>query len=70
VIFSDLTVQQVNEYSAAYFKTFNVLLPLLEATMSVDGIVARLLQEGHKDDDPESVLTLLVLALGQLAIEA
>lgn len=69
VIFPDLTIQQVNEYSAAYFKTFNVLLPLLEADRFVDGAVARLLQEGYRDDDPESVLALLVLALGQLAIE-
>jgi hypothetical protein len=69
VIFPDLTVQQVNEYSAAYFKTFNVLLPLLEANMFVDGVVARLLQEGYRDDGPESVLALLVFALGQLAIE-
>jgi hypothetical protein len=69
VIFPDLTVQQVNEYSAAYFKTFNVLLPLLEANMFVDGVVPRLLQEGYRDDDPESVLALLVFALGQLAIE-
>jgi hypothetical protein len=59
----------VNEYSAAYFKTFNVLLPLLEADVFVDVVVARLLQEGYGDDDPESVLALLVFALGQLATE-
>jgi hypothetical protein len=69
VIFPGVTIEQVNEYSAAYFKTFNVLLPLLETNMFMDGIVARLLQEGYKDDDPESVLALLVFALGQLAIE-
>jgi hypothetical protein len=48
---------------------FNVLLPLLEANMFMDGAVARLLREGYRDDDPESVLALLVFALGQLAIE-
>jgi hypothetical protein len=69
VVFPDLTIQQVNDYSAAYFRTFNVLLPVLETNMFVDGIVARLLQEGYRDDDPESLLALLVFALGQLAIE-
>jgi hypothetical protein len=45
------------------------LLPLLDANMFVDGVVARLLQEGYRDDEPEGVLTLLVFALGQLTIE-
>jgi hypothetical protein len=37
--------------------------------MFVDGVVARLLQEGYRDDEPEGVLALLVFALGQLAIK-
>lgn len=56
-------------YSAAYFNTFNVLLPLLNPDIFVDEVVARLLRVGYKDDDPKGVLALLVFALGQLAIE-
>lgn len=35
----------------------------------VDEVVARLLRQGYRDDDPESVIALLVFALGQLAID-
>jgi hypothetical protein len=69
VVFPDLTVERVDEYSSAYFNTFNVLLPLLNPDDFIGGVVARLLREGYRDDDPESVLALLVFALGQLAVE-
>lgn len=69
VAFPSLTVQQVNELSSAYFRSFNVLLPLLDMDLFMDKIVSRLLQDGYRNDDPESVLALLVFALGQLAIE-
>lgn len=69
VVFPGLTIQRLDDYSSAYFNTFNVLLPLLDRDMFMDRIAARLLREGYRDDDPESVLALLVLALGQLAIE-
>lgn len=68
-LFPILTNQRVGEYTSAYFNTFNVLLPLLDLDLFMDGIVARLLRDGYRDDDPESVLALLVFALGQLAIE-
>jgi hypothetical protein len=67
-IFPDLTVGQVQKYSVAYFNTFNVLLPLLDLESFMTEIVARLLRDGLKDNDPESVLALLVFALGQLAV--
>jgi hypothetical protein len=69
VSFPGLTIQQVDEYTSAYFHTFNMLLPLLELDLFMGSVVARLLREGYRDDDPESVLALLVFALGQLAIE-
>jgi hypothetical protein len=69
VVFPGLTVERVDEYSSAYFNTFNVLLPLLDPDIFMSGAVARLLREGYKDDDLEGVLALLVFALGQLAIE-
>jgi hypothetical protein len=69
VSFPGLTIQKVDEYTSAYFRTFNMLLPLLELDLFTDSVVARLLRQGYRDDDPESVLALLVFALGKLAIE-
>jgi hypothetical protein len=69
VSFPGLTIRQVDEYASAYFQTFDMLLPLLELDLFMGSVVARLLREGYRDDDPESVLALLVFALGQLAIE-
>ena len=69
MVFPDLTAERVEEYSSAYFNTFNVLLPLLDLNDFMGGVVTRLLRDGFRDDDPESVLALLVFALGQLAIE-
>jgi hypothetical protein len=67
VMFSDLSVQQVDTYSAAYFNTFNRLFPLLDPDLFMDGAVARLLHQGYRDNDPEGVLALFVFALGRLA---
>lgn len=69
VAFPTLTVQQIQEYSDAYFNTFNVLYPLLSRHTFMNEIVARLLREGYADGDAGAVLALLVFALGQLAIE-
>ena len=69
VAFPTLTVQQIQEYSDAYFNTFNVLYPLLNRDAFMNEVVARLLREGYGDGDVGSVLALLVFALGQVAIE-
>lgn len=43
--------------------------PLLDIDMDlfVDRVVTRPLREGYGDDDPESVVAILIFALGQLA---
>lgn len=69
VAFPTLTIQQIQEYSDAYFNTFNVLYPLLSRDSFMNEIVARLLREGYGDGDAGAVLALLVFALGQLALE-
>ncbi|KAK5133201.1 hypothetical protein LTR08_008036 [Meristemomyces frigidus] len=69
VAFPTLTPQQIQEFSDAYFNTFNVLYPLLNREAFMNNIVARLMREGYGDGDIESVLALLVFALGQVAIE-
>ncbi|KAK5127930.1 hypothetical protein LTR85_005047 [Meristemomyces frigidus] len=69
VAFPTLTPAQIQEYSDAYFNTFNVLYPLLNRESFMNEVVARLLREGYGDGDIGSVLALLVFALGQVAIE-
>ncbi|KAF2763859.1 hypothetical protein EJ03DRAFT_283252, partial [Teratosphaeria nubilosa] len=69
VAFPTLNIQQIQEYTDAYFNTFNVLHPLLNREYFMNDVVARLLREGYGDGDPGSVLALLVYALGQVAIE-
>lgn len=68
-VFPELTIRRVDELCIAYFETFNSLFPLLEMHSFLDGIIARLAQEGYKGGDPEAVLGLLVFALGELAID-
>jgi hypothetical protein len=67
--FPSLTIQRVGELCAAYFSTFNTMFPLLILDDFKNNVVAKLLVHGYRDEDPESVLALLVFALGQLAIE-
>jgi hypothetical protein len=64
-----LTIQQIKEYTDAYFNTFNILCPILNQDAFTNDVVTRLLREGYADGDPHSVLALMVFALGQVAIE-
>lgn len=68
-VFSNPTTEQLNEYSTTYFNTFNVLSPLLDLDVFMDGAVTRFQRHGYMYDDPKGVLVLLVFALGQLAME-
>ena len=67
VVFSDLSLQKVDTYSAAYFNTFDRLFPVLDVDHFMDKVVARLLTQDYREDDPEGVLALFVFALGHLA---
>jgi hypothetical protein len=67
--FPTVTSQQVQEYADAYFNTFNVISPILNYDVFMNEVVTRLSREGYADGDPQSVIALLVYALGQLAIE-
>jgi hypothetical protein len=69
VFFPRLTIQQVCKYCASYFSTFNTMFPLLILDDFMSNTVARVLRHGYRDDDPESIVALLVFALGQLALE-
>lgn len=67
--FPTLTIQQIQEYTDAYFNTYNVLCPILNQEEFMAETVSRLLREGYADGDAGAVLALLVFTLGQCAIE-
>jgi hypothetical protein len=69
VDFATLAPRQVQKYCDAYFNTFNLLYPLLDQEAFMNNAVAKSLREGHTDGDLDSILVLLVFALGQVAIE-
>jgi hypothetical protein len=66
--FPTLTTKQVQEYTDAYFNTFNVICPILEYD-STSGVIVRLSREGYADGNQQGIVTLLVFALGQFAVE-
>ena len=67
--FPTLTIQQINEYTDAYFSTFNVLFPILNREIFVNETVGSMIRDGYGDGDPQAVLALLVFALGAVAID-
>lgn len=68
-VFPSITTQHAYEYTKAYFHTFNASCPILDYDSFSADIVGQILQEGFVDGDPQSVLALMVFALGQVAIE-
>ena len=69
VFYANLTAQQVQQQCEAYFGTFNLLFPILDEDQFMKDTLAPLMNEGYGAGDPGAVVALLVLALGQTAIE-
>ncbi|THW79380.1 hypothetical protein D6D19_01255 [Aureobasidium pullulans] len=67
--FVGLTPENVRRMSDAYFSTFNILFPILDRQMFLEDILEPVLRNGFADCDPQGCLVLLVLALGQTAID-
>lgn len=64
-----LTIQQVQALSEAYFHTFNVLCPIIDQDPFTNDVVSPLLRDGYGMASANSILALLVFALGQVALE-
>ncbi|EHK96338.1 hypothetical protein M7I_7983 [Glarea lozoyensis 74030] len=68
VTFPDLTRDVMQRLANAYFDSFNMLYPFMDRQNFMADILAMVQTEGF-DGETESVLALLVFALGELAIE-
>ena len=68
--FPTLTDQRIQMYTNAYFNTFNVLHPILDFELFHKETLPSVLTDGFGYGDHASILTLLVLALGELSIDA
>ena len=64
----NLTRERMMELTDAYFRSFNVLLPILGYDVFVSTL-ERVTSQGFAEGDLDAVLALLVFALGELASE-
>ena len=69
VIFPDLTAEHMQNISSVYFNTFNFLYPLLDREIFYSHTLHKVTTEGFGEGDVESVIALLVMALGQCALD-
>lgn len=68
ITFPSLTRDLMHRLATAYFDTFNLLYPFMDRQNFLSDILSRVAVEGF-DGDADSVLALLVFALGELAID-
>lgn len=66
VTFPDLDYNTMHELATSYFDTFNLIYPFLDRQNFISDTLTKVHSEGF-DDDAESVIALLVFALGELA---
>lgn len=67
-IFPSLTRSVMHSLATAYFDTFNLLYPFMDRQTFMSETMARVITEGF-NGDTDSVIALLVFALGEVAIE-
>lgn len=68
VTFPSLTREMMHHLATAYFDTFNLLYPFMDRQNFISDTLSRVQTEGF-NGDTDSVIALLVFALGELAIE-
>jgi hypothetical protein len=66
--FSRLTRDVMLQLATAYFDTFNFIYPFMDRQNFISDTMVRVHSEGF-DGDTDSIIALLVFALGELAIE-
>ena len=65
----NLTIERMMQLSDSYFRSFNVLLPILNYDVFVTTTLEKFTSEGFAEGDVNAVLALFVFALGELASE-
>jgi hypothetical protein len=66
--FPQLTKDVMNNFATAYFDTFNFIYPFMDRQNFLSDTLTKVQTEGF-DGDTDSVIALLVFALGELAID-
>lgn len=69
VTYPALTRELMNRLASAYFDTFNFLYPFMDRQSFFSDNLNKVYAEGF-DGDKESVIALLIFALGELALES
>ncbi|RDW84967.1 hypothetical protein BP6252_02557 [Coleophoma cylindrospora] len=67
--FPTLTREKMLHLATAYFDSFNLLYPFMDRQSFISEILTRVSTEGFHGD-PDSVIALLVFALGEMALES
>lgn len=68
-LYFGLTFEEMQHFSNFYFNTFNYLYPLLDRKSFFSRTLVKFIREGVDCGITDSVVTLLVLALGELAFD-
>ncbi|KAI9768884.1 MAG: hypothetical protein M1839_003861 [Geoglossum umbratile] len=69
VVFPGVTIDTMHNLSRVYFCTFNFLYPLLDQDTYYSQMLPKIASEGFGEADSESVMVLLVMALGKFAFD-
>jgi hypothetical protein len=66
--FPYLTRDIMHELATAYFDTFNLIYPFMDRQDFISDTLTKVRTEGF-NGDPDSIIALLIFALGEVAIE-
>lgn len=69
IVFPDLTAEVMDKYTHAYFGSYNLVYPVLDRKDFTDGVLPTVERHGFADGCLQSLLALLVLALGALSCD-
>lgn len=68
VTFQELDYNTMHDLATSYFDTFNLIYPFMDRQNFISDTLAKVHSEGF-NGDPDSVIALLIFALGELAIQ-
>jgi hypothetical protein len=69
VTFQDLNYNTMHDLATSYFDTFNLIYPFMDRQNFISDTLAKVHSEGF-NGDADSVIALLIFALGELAIQS